>query len=43
MGWSRGQGRSSFHRLVTLGIYPEHWASDVGDHGGEFGEKVVAN
>lgn len=30
MGWSHGQSCSSFRRLVTLGIYPEHWASDVG-------------
>ena len=30
---------SSFHRMVRLGIYPEDWAGDVRDHGGEFGER----
>jgi putative transposase len=30
---------SSFHRMVTLGVYPEDWAGDVADHGGVFGER----
>jgi putative transposase len=30
---------SSFHRMVKLGIYPEDWAGDVGDPGGNFGER----
>jgi putative transposase len=30
---------SSFHRLVKLGIYPEDWAGDVSNDGGNFGER----
>jgi putative transposase len=29
---------SSFHRMVTLGVYPEDWAGDVSGLDGEFGE-----
>jgi putative transposase len=30
---------SSFHRMVTLGIYPEDWAGDASGPNGEFGER----
>jgi len=30
---------SSFHRMVKLGIYPEDWAGDVAEKGGDFGER----
>ena len=30
---------SSFHRYVTDGILPDHWAGDAGHGGGEFGER----
>ncbi|MFH1341568.1 MAG: transposase [Pseudomonadota bacterium] len=30
---------SSFHRMVKLGIYPEDWAGDARDLGGDFGER----
>lgn len=30
---------SSFHRMVTLGVYLEDWAGDVSSHGGTFGER----
>ncbi|MBO4221320.1 REP-associated tyrosine transposase [Bradyrhizobium neotropicale] len=30
---------SSFHRMVRLGIYPEDWAGDVAELGGNFGER----
>jgi len=30
---------SSFHRMVKLGIYPEDWAGDVSNDGGNFGER----
>ena len=30
---------SSFHRMVKLGLYPEDWAGDVKEFGGEFGER----
>jgi len=30
---------SSFHRMVKLGVYPEDWAGDVRDQGGDFGER----
>ena len=30
---------SSFHRMVTLGLYPEDWAGDVADYAGNFGER----
>jgi putative transposase len=30
---------SSFHRMVRLGVYPEDWAGDSRDFGGEFGER----
>ena len=30
---------SSFQRLVKLGIYPEDWARDLADPGGNFGER----
>jgi putative transposase len=29
---------SSFHRMVKLGIYPEDWAGDASQFGGNFGE-----
>jgi putative transposase len=30
---------SSFHRMVRLGIYPEDWAGNAVDAGGQFGER----
>jgi putative transposase len=30
---------SSFHSMVKLGFYPEDWAGDVADIGGDFGER----
>jgi putative transposase len=30
---------SSFHRMVKIGIYPEDWAGDVWNDGGDFGER----
>jgi putative transposase len=30
---------SSFHRMVSLGIYPEDWAGDVTGRGEDFGER----
>jgi putative transposase len=30
---------SSFHRMVQLGVYPEDWAGDMGELGGDFGER----
>ena len=30
---------SSFHRMVKIGIYPEDWAGDVSNDGGDFGER----
>jgi putative transposase len=32
----------SFHRLVKLGIYPNDWAGDVSDDGGDFEERSSA-
>jgi len=29
---------SSFHRLVRQGVYPEDWAGDAAEAGGEYGE-----
>ena len=36
-----GQGLAVFivHRMVKLGIYPEDWAGDASDGGGDFGER----
>jgi putative transposase len=31
---------SSFHRMVKLGVYPEDWAGDVSNDGGDFGERT---
>jgi putative transposase len=31
---------SSFHRLVKLGAYPEDWAGDASNDGGDFGERT---
>jgi putative transposase len=31
---------SSFHRLVKLGVYPEDWAGDASNDGGDFGERA---
>jgi REP-associated tyrosine transposase len=30
---------SSFYRMVKLGIYPEDWAGDAAELGGDFGER----
>jgi putative transposase len=30
---------SSFHRMVKLGMYPDDWAGDVSEYGGDFGER----
>jgi putative transposase len=30
---------SSFHRMVKIGTYPEDWAGDVSNAGGDFGER----
>jgi putative transposase len=30
---------SSFHRMVSLGIYPDDWAGDLSDRGSDFGER----
>lgn len=30
---------SSFHSMVKLGIYPEDWAGNVSNDGGNFGER----
>jgi hypothetical protein len=30
---------SSFHRMLKIGIYPEDWAGDVSNNGGDFGER----
>jgi putative transposase len=30
---------SSFHRMVKIGIYPEDWAGDASNDGGNFGER----
>ncbi len=30
---------SSFHSMVKIGIYPEHWAGDVCTDGGDFSER----
>jgi putative transposase len=35
----RDWGPSSFHRMVKQGVYPEDWAGDVADRGGDFGER----
>lgn len=34
---------SSFHRMVRLGAYPEDWAGDLSDYGGDFGERAQGN
>ena len=31
---------SSFHRMLKLGVYPEDWAGDVSNDGGDFGERT---
>ena len=31
---------SSFHRMVKLGVYPEDWAGDISNEGGDFGERL---
>ena len=30
---------SSFHRMMKIGIYPEDWAGEVSNDGGDFGER----
>jgi len=30
---------SLFHHMVKIGIYPEDWAGDVSNDGGDFGER----
>ncbi|MEJ2626778.1 MAG: transposase [Pseudolabrys sp.] len=34
---------SSFHRLVRQGVYPEDWAGDTAETGGEYGEASWAS
>jgi putative transposase len=31
---------SSFHRMVTIGVYPKDWGGDFADNGAGFGERL---